>query len=235
MLLGRIVFKGQNRTIRHSCWYLNPHENNCSKVISILITGNILHVSSSAPQQHKSVQHKLFAFYLHRDVLQTDMLQPHLISCRGVSGAGGNMRGTRNFCQFYLVLSLFYSLKRGSNGFIAEKTILILYQGSRGGPLYSGEVGVQLFPGGGPNANYNRNPYTNLLFSRGGGCPDPLSPSGSAHGQCHHNGTIFITVRLLTIIVRHLFVRINDGWGFPNDSLILLTFDTFEKHSSWKW
>ena len=36
-----------------------------------------------------------------------------------------------------------------------------------------------------------------------GGCPDPLSASGSAHGQCHHNGTIFITVRLLTIIVRH--------------------------------
>ena len=36
-----------------------------------------------------------------------------------------------------------------------------------------------------------------------GGCPDPLSPSGSAHGQCHHYGTIFITVRLLTIIVRH--------------------------------
>ena len=36
----------------------------------------------------------------------------------------------------------------------------------------------------------------------GGGCPDPLSPSGSAHGQCHHNGKIFITVPLLTIIVR---------------------------------
>ena len=48
------------------------------------------------------------------------------------------MRGSRNFCQIYLVLSLFYSLKRGSNGFIAEKTILILYQGSRGGPFYSG-------------------------------------------------------------------------------------------------
>ena len=28
-------------------------------------------------------------------------------------------------------------------------------------------------------------------------------PSGSAHGQCHHNGTIFITVPLLTIIARH--------------------------------
>ena len=47
------------------------------------------------------------------------------------------MSGSRNFCQFYLVLSLFYSLKRGSNGFIAEKTILILFQGSRGGPLFS--------------------------------------------------------------------------------------------------
>ena len=47
------------------------------------------------------------------------------------------MRGSRDSCQSYLVLSLFYSLQRGSNGFIAEKTILILYQGSRGGPLFS--------------------------------------------------------------------------------------------------
>ena len=56
--------------------------------------------------------------------------------------------------------------------------------------------------GGGPNANLYRNPFTYLLFSRGE-WPDPLSPSGSAHGQCHHNGTIFITVRPLTIIIRH--------------------------------
>ena len=55
------------------------------------------------------------------------------------------MRGSRNFCQFYLVLSLFYSLKRGFNGFIAEKTILILYKGSRGGLLFSRGGGVQLF------------------------------------------------------------------------------------------
>ena len=39
--------------------YLNPHKNSCSKVISILTTGNILHESSSAPRQHKSVQYKL--------------------------------------------------------------------------------------------------------------------------------------------------------------------------------
>ena len=63
------------------------------------------------------------------------------------------MSGSSNLCQFYLVLSLFYSLKRGSNGFIAEKTILMLYKGSRGGPLFSGGGGgggggVLLFPGG---------------------------------------------------------------------------------------
>ena len=109
------------------------------------------------------------------------------------------MRGSRNFCQFYLVLSLFYSLKRGSNGFIAEKTILILYKGSRGGPLFSGGGGggPTFFQGGGPNAKHI---YVLVIFQ--GECPDPLSPSGSTHGQCHHNGTIFITVRPLTIIVR---------------------------------
>ena len=112
------------------------------------------------------------------------------------------MRGSRNFCQFYLVLSLFNNLQRGSNGFIAEKTILILYQGSRGGPLFSRGGGCQTFSMGGPNANFFRNPYSYLLFSMGG-CPDPRSPSGSTHGQCHYNGTIFITVPLLTIIVMH--------------------------------
>ena len=39
------------------------------------------------------------------------------------------------------MLSLFYSLQRGSNGFITEKTILL--QGSRGGPTFSGGGGVQ--------------------------------------------------------------------------------------------
>ena len=51
--------------------------------------------------------------------------------------------------------------------------------------------------------------HIRTCYFPGGGCPDPLSPFGSAHGQCH-NGTIFITVPLLTIIVRHWFVRIND-------------------------
>ena len=53
------------------------------------------------------------------------------------------MRGSRDFCQSFLVPSL----QRGSNGFIAEKTILILYQGSRGGPLFSRGVS-NFFQGG---------------------------------------------------------------------------------------
>ena len=76
------------------------------------------------------------------------------------------MRGSRYFCQFYLVLSLIYSLKRGSNGFIAEKTIL--------------------FPGGGGgglNANFYKNPYTYLLFSRGGGVRTPYPPLDSYMGN----------------------------------------------------
>ena len=107
------------------------------------------------------------------------------------------MRGSRNVCQFYLALSLFYSLKRGSDGFIAEKTILILYKGSRGGPLFSGggggEGGVQLFSrgGGGPNAIFYRNTYTYLLFSRGSVRTPypPLDP---------HMGNVIITGQYLS-------------------------------------
>ena len=97
--------------------------------------------------------------------------------------------------------------------------------------LRGGGWGVSyFFQEGGSNANFYRNPYTYLLFFRGS-----VRTPYPAHGQCYRNGTIFITVRPLTIIVRHWFVRINDRRGFPNVSLILCTFDTFEKYSSLKW
>ena len=56
--------------------------------------------------------------------------------------------------------------------------------------------GVHYFPGGG-GQTFSRG--VQMLISiethiRTCYFPDPLSPSGSAHGQCHHNGTIFITV-----------------------------------------
>ena len=90
------------------------------------------------------------------------------------------MLGSRNFCQFYLVLSLFYSLKRG---FIAEKTILILYKGFRGGPLFSGGGGgggggggVQLFPGGGVQMLISIETHKRTCYFPGGvsGPPIPL-------------------------------------------------------------
>ena len=52
------------------------------------------------------------------------------------------MRGSRDFFQSYLVLSLFYSLQRGPTALLLRKTILIPYQGSRGGPLFSRGGGV---------------------------------------------------------------------------------------------
>ena len=124
----------------------------------------------------------------------------HILSAaEGFRGAGGNMRGSRNFCQFYLVLSLFYCLKRGSNGFIAEKTILILYKGSRGGLLFSWGGGSNFFlggsnffpGGGGPNANFYRNTYMYLLFSRGSVRTPypPLDP---------HIGNVIITGQYLS-------------------------------------
>ena len=107
------------------------------------------------------------------------MLQPHFISCRGVSGAGGNLRRSRDFCQSYLVLNVFYGLQRGSNGFIAEKTILILYQRSRGGPLFpggGGGWGVKLFPGGGVQMLISLEDHVRTCYFPGGvsGHPIPL-------------------------------------------------------------
>ena len=63
--------------------------------------------------------------------------------------------------------------------------------------------GVQLFPGGRVQMLISIETHIRTCHFPGGGCTDPLSPSGSTHGQCQHNGTIFIKVPLLTMIVRH--------------------------------
>ena len=86
------------------------------------------------------------------------------------------MRGFRNFCNFYLVLSLFDSFKRGFNGFIAEKTILILYKGSRGGPLCSGGGGMSNFFQGGVQMLISIETHIHTCYFPGGvsGPPIPL-------------------------------------------------------------
>ena len=57
-------------------------------------------------------------------------------------GGGGSLTareqpGQRFFCLLILVLNLFYSVQRGTNGFITEKTIL--FKGSRGPTFLGGE------------------------------------------------------------------------------------------------
>ena len=96
----------------------------------------------------------------------------------------------QEFLSFYLVLSLFYSLKRGSNGFIAEKTKLILYQGYGGDPLFS--AGGSNFFQGGPNANFYRNPYTYVLVIFQGCVGTPYPPLDP------HIGNVIITGQYLS-------------------------------------
>ena len=88
------------------------------------------------------------------------------------------MRGSRDFCQSYLVLSLFY--RRSPMVLLLRK--LYLY-------FTKDPEGVHYFPGGGggPNVNFSRNPCTYLLFVR---TPyPPLDP---------HMGNVIITGQYLS-------------------------------------
>ena len=102
------------------------------------------------------------------------------------------MSRSRIFCQFYLVLSLFYSLKRGSNGFIAEKTILILYEGSRGGPLFSGGRVSNFFQGGwGVQMLISIETYIRTCYFQGGGVRTPYPPLNPHMGNVIITGNIY--------------------------------------------
>ena len=74
---------------------------------------------------------------------------------QGVGGPGLTSR-KQSGQRFFIVFSLFYSLQRGSTGFIAGKTTIL--QGSRGGPTNSGGGGGSNFFQGCLNANFYRNP-----------------------------------------------------------------------------
>ena len=66
---------------------------------------------------------------------------------------------------------------------LLRKTILILYQGSRGGPLYSGGCPTFSRVGGVQMLISIETHIRTCYFPGGGGvCPNPLCPSESAHG-----------------------------------------------------
>ena len=91
------------------------------------------------------------------------------------------MCGSRDFCQSYLVLSLFYSLQRGPMVLLLRK--LYLY-------FTKDPEGVHYLPGGGGGvSNFSRGEGVQMLISlethvrtcyfQGMGVSGPLSPSGS--------------------------------------------------------
>ena len=72
---------------------------------------------------------------------------------------------------------------------MAEKTLLILYQGSKGGPLFSkGGGGVKLFPGGGVQMLVSLETHIRTCyFPGGGGVRTPIPPLDP------HMGNVIIT------------------------------------------
>ena len=74
-----------------------------------------------------------------------------LSSDQGGGGVKGGCPTARKQSGQLSILVLNLQFTEGSSGFITKKTVL--FQGSRGGPTFSrrGE-------GGGPNANFYRNP-----------------------------------------------------------------------------
>ena len=177
--------------------------------------------------------------YLHRDVSHTDMLQLQCTFYQLQRGFGSRRQHARiqGFLSVLFSPQLILQFTEGVQWFYCwENYTYTLPRIQRGSIIFQGGWVSNFFQGGGgggPNANFFRNPCTYLLFSRGGGVRTlypPLDP---------HMGNVIITGQYLSqsrfIIVRHWFVRINDRWGFPNDALVLRTFDTFEKHSSWRW
>ena len=73
------------------------------------------------------------------------------------------------------------------------------------GVHYFPKGGVQLFPGGGGVQMLIsiQTHIRSLLVIFQGGMSGPPIPFWIRTWKCHHNGTIFITVPLLTLIVRH--------------------------------
>ena len=140
-----------------------------------MTTGNILYESSSAPRQHKSVQFKWFTLNFHREVSHTDMLQLHFISCRGVSGTGGNMRGSSECCQS----SAYFTVDRGGPMVLLLRKLYLYFT--------KDPEGVHYFPRGGGALNFFHGGWVQTLISlethvrtcyfQGGGGQDPLSPS----------------------------------------------------------
>ena len=75
---------------------------------------------------------------------------------------------------------------------LPRKLYLYLTKDPEGVHYFPGGMSNFFQGGGGPNANFFRNPYTYLLFSRGGGVRTPYPPLDP------HMGNVIITGRYLS-------------------------------------
>ena len=84
------------------------------------------------------------------------------------------MRGSRNFCHFYLVLSLSYSLQRGPMVLLLRKLYFYFTKDPEGVHYFQGGGGCQTFSRGG--VHILEKPIYVLVILQGGvsGPPIPL-------------------------------------------------------------
>ena len=118
----------------------------------------------------------------------------------GVQPDGHKTVWTTFFFLIILVLNLIYSLQRGSNGFITEKTIL--FQGIRGGPTFS--------RGGGSKCQFLLKPIL-LVILQGG--PDHLSPLWIR--TCVRLLKIFIALHrplVMSVYQKYFFIFLNQTY-----------------------
>ena len=156
MLLGRIVHflihqrsKSDNKAflLKRLKKYLNPHEIVIQKSWAYWSLA-IFYMSPLLLHSNTNQYNINGLLCTYTEMFRIRTCCNHILSA--AEGFWGRRQHARiqEFCQFNLILSLFYSLQRGSNGFIAEKTILVLYQGYRGGSIISRGGVSNLFQGG---------------------------------------------------------------------------------------
>ena len=105
------------------------------------------------------------------------------------------MRGSRNFCQFYLVLSLFYSLKSGSNGIMVlllRKLYLYFTKDPEAVHYILGGGGSNFFQGWGVQTLISIKTNIRTCYFPGGGVRTPYPPLDP------HMGNVIITGQYLS-------------------------------------
>ena len=128
--------------------------------------------------------------------------------CNYILSAAEGFRGQEATCAdpgifvSHIKASAYFTFHRGGPMVLLLRKLYLYFTKDPEGVHYFPRGGQTFSRGGGVQTLISLETHVCICYFPGG-CPDPLSPSGSAHGQCHHNGTIFITVLLLTIIVRN--------------------------------